>query len=526
MSPADVRPPVNKLPKEVAMYLLRFTALLLALSASPFTPAIGADRTTVSVAAPWELKSFDPSVSGFAFQRMQVMETLVDADSNGVLRPGLARAWEVSADGLAWRFVLREGVTFHNGSPLRPEAAAAALVRAAEKPGVLGKAPIERIFADGEAVGITLRTPFAALPSLLAHSTTVIPAPEAFDGGGRPVAAIGTGPFRVETLSAPQRMVVVRFEDYWGEKPAIEGASYLAAGRAETRALLAESGDADLVFTLDPAGYARLATVEGVETTAVPIPRVVTLKLNVGHPFLSAPEARRALSLAIDRGGIAAGITRFPESGASQLFPPALGAWHKPGLAPLAHDPNEAKRLLAGLGWAAGNDGILMRGGERFTLVLRTFPDRPELPLIAAALQDQWRAVGVELEVSVNSYTEIPAGHQDGSLHVALYARNYGLTPDPIGTVLADFGPGGGDWGAMGWENAEVAARLAEIAATADGDARAEGISAVVEALQRELPVIPVVWYQHTVAIAAGLDGVVVDPLEGGYGRSRASWKD
>jgi len=358
------------------MYLLRFTAILLALSASAFTPAIGADRTTVSVAAPWELKSFDPSVSGFAFQRMQVMETLVDADSNGVLRPGLARAWEVSADGLAWRFVLREGVTFHNGSPLRPAAAAAALVRAAEKPGVLGKAPIERIFADGEAVGITLRTPFAALPSLLAHSTAVIPAPEAFDGGGKPVAAIGTGPFRVETLSAPQRMVVVRFEDYWGEKPAIEGASYLAAGRAETRALLAESGDADLVFTLDPAGYARLATVEGVETTAVPIPRVVTLKLNVGHPFLSAPEARRALSLAIDRGGIAAGITRFPESGASQLFPPALGAWHKPGLAPLAHDPNEAKRLLAGLGWAAGNDGILMRGGERFTLVLRTFPDR------------------------------------------------------------------------------------------------------------------------------------------------------
>ena len=290
---------------------LRFAAVFLALSVSTLTPALGVDRTTVSVAAPWEIKSLDPSVSGFAFQRMQVMETLVDADSNGMLRPGLASGWEVSADGLAWRFVLRDGVTFHNGSALRPDAAVAALVRAAEKPGVLGKAPIDRIFADGEAVVIALRAPFAALPSLLAHSTTVIPAPEAFDGEGKPVAAIGTGPFRVDTLSPPQRMVVVRFEDYWGEKPAIEGASYLAASRAETRALLAESGDADLVFTLDPAGYARLATVGSVETTAVPIPRVVTLKLNAGHPFLSAPEARRALSLAIDRGGIAAGITRF-----------------------------------------------------------------------------------------------------------------------------------------------------------------------------------------------------------------------
>jgi len=508
------------------MYLPRCAAVLLVLSICTFTPSLAAERTTVSVAAPWEIKSLDPSVSGFAFQRMQVMETLVDADASGTLGPGLATAWTVSADGLSWRLVLRDGVTFHNGSALRPEVVVAALSRAAEKPGVLGKAPIERIFADGETVVIALRAPFAALPSLLAHSTTVIPAPEAFDEEGKPVRAIGTGPFRVDTLSPPQRMVVVRFEDYWGEKPAIEGASYLAAGRAETRALLAESGDASLVFTLDPAGFARLGAVEGVETVAVPIPRVVTLKVNAGHPFLSAPEARRALSLAIDRRGIAAGITRFPESGATQLFPPALGAWHETGLAPLVHDPDEAKRLLADLGWVAGDDGVLVRDGERFTLLLRTFPDRPELPLIAAALQDQWRAVGVALEVSVSSYTEIPAGHQDGSLHVALYARNYGLTPDPIGTVLADFGAGGGDWGAMGWENPEVAARLAEIAASADENARAQGISAVVEALQRELPVIPIVWYQHTVAIASGLEGIMVDPLERSYGLSRASWTD
>ena len=108
---------------------LRFAAVFLALSVSTLTPALGADRTTVSVAAPWEIKSLDPSVSGFAFQRMQVMETLVDADSNGMLRPGLASGWEVSADGLAWRFVLRDGVTFHNGSALRPEAAVAAIIR-------------------------------------------------------------------------------------------------------------------------------------------------------------------------------------------------------------------------------------------------------------------------------------------------------------------------------------------------------------------------------------------------------------
>ena len=508
------------------MSLSRITAFVLTLTAGAFCAAAGADRTIVSVAAPWEIKSLDPSVSGFAFQRMQVMETLVDADARGRIRPGLATDWTASDDGLSWRFTLRGDVSFHNGTTLEADAVVAALARAAGHPGVLGKAPINEIRADGDAVVITLHAPFAALPSLLAHSTTVIPAPEAFDADGNPVAAIGTGPFRVESLSPPQRMDVVRYEGFWGEKPSLAGASYLAAGRAETRALLAESGDADLVFTLDPAGYARLGGVESVKTTAAPIPRVVTLKVNAGHPFLAAPEARRALSLAIDRRAIATGIVRFPESAATQLFPAALGDWHRKDLAPLAHDPESARRLLAGLGWVPGEDGVLEREGERFSLFLRTFPDRPELPLIAAALQDQWRSVGVELEVGVDSYTEIPAGHQDGSLHVALFARNYGLTPDPIGTVLADFGAGGGDWGAMGWENAAVAAGLVEIAATADPDARAPRIANVVEAFHRELPVIPILWYQHTVAMAVGLEGVVVDPLERSYGLSRASWAD
>ena len=84
-------------------------------------------------------------------------------------------------------------------------------------------------------------------------------------------------------------------------------------------------------------------------------------------------------------------FTRFPEAAATQLFPPALGGWHDASLEPLAYDPEKAKALLAGLGWTAGEDGILEKDGERFSVQLRTFPDRPELPLMAAALQDQWR---------------------------------------------------------------------------------------------------------------------------------------
>ncbi|WP_251364760.1 ABC transporter substrate-binding protein [Falsiruegeria litorea] len=500
-------------------------AIGLALALST-TPLFAETKTDVTILSPWEVASFDPAVAGFAIQKLQIMENLVDADETGALRPGLATEWMVSEDGLTWEFILRKDVTFHDGTPFDALAAVAALTRAWEQPGVLKKAPITGISeADGKVV-FTLETPFTALPAFLAHATTIIPSPAAFDATGTPIALTGTGAFKVTEFTPPQSISMARHDAYWGEAAKIETATYLAAGRAETRALLAESGDADIIFTLDPSGYNHLQHVDGIETMAVPIPRVVALKVNASHAFFDDARARQALSLAIPRVGIAKSITRFPEAAAGQLFPPALDTWHSKDLAPLETNLDQAAALLAELGWAKGEDGILTRDGERFSITLRTFPDRPELPLIATALQDTWRELGIELEVSVASYSEIPAGHQDGSLHVALYARNYGLTLDPVGSVLQDFGTGGGDWGAMGWDNADVAKAIEIIASTSDQTLRGENIAKIAGILHQELPVIPVVWYQHTVAIDTKLGGVVIDPLQRSYGLSTMFWTE
>jgi len=199
-------------------------------------PLTAAERTSVNVVSPWEVASADPVVSGFAIQKLQIMESLVDADAEGTLRPGLATDWSVSEDGSRWLFSLRDGVRFHDGTPLDASAVAQALNRAFEQPGVLAQAPITGILAEDDRLVVELERPFAALPALLAHATTVIPAPGARDADGVPASLIGTGPFRVTTFSPPQAIEMARFDDYWGEAPGIETASYLAAGRAETRA--------------------------------------------------------------------------------------------------------------------------------------------------------------------------------------------------------------------------------------------------------------------------------------------------
>ena len=478
------------------------------------------------IASPWEITSYDPAVSGFAIQKLQIMENLVDADDKGNLRPGLATSWKMSQDGLSWSFVLRKNVEFHDGTRLDAQAVEQVLRRAWKQPGVLSKAPIASISASGNSVVFSLKKPFAALPALLAHATTIIISPSSFDEQGVPKALIGTGPFKVESFTPPQRIDLTRFAGYWGKPALLKKVGYVAVSRAETRALMAETGDAHMVFTLDPSGFARLQDIAHITTQALPIPRVLVLKVNAGHGFFDSPQARQALSLAINREAIAKAITRFPDSAAKQLFPPALGKWHQPSLEPLAFNLEKATRLLAELGWKKGEDGILTRNGEKFSILLRTFPDRPELPLIAAVLQDQWKALGIELEVSVASYSEIPAGHQDGSLHLGLYARNYSLTPDPIGTVLQDFSIGGGDWGAMGWDNRQVASSLETIASSGDSQLRSKYIAKVAEILQQELPLIPIGWYQHTVSLDSKLKGVVIDPLQRSYGIDKIYWAD
>lgn len=509
------------------MYPVRRHAALAAflLAAVSSTAPSAQPRTDIAIAAPWHVSGLEPSQDGFIYQRMQVGETLVDVGANGALVPGLASGWEAAPGGLEWRFTIRAGVRFHDGSPLTAQAAAASLERARNRPGVLRGVPLNGIAAAGDAVVFTLKEPFAALPAVLANYATMILAPASLDASGAVVSFIGTGPFKVAEVSPPLSLKVLRFDGYWGGPATMTEARYLSSHRAETRALSIESGDAGLAFTLDPAGYTRLSRLKEVKVEAVAIPRVIMAKFNLARPGLADAKARRALSLAIDRQGIAKGILRFPEAAATQLFPPVVPDWHVQGLTPLARDVDEAKRLLAELGWRAGGDGVLARDGQRFSLTLRTFPNRPELPLIAAALQDQWRAIGVELKVSVGNAADIPAGHQDGSLDIGLHARNYAATPDPVVNAIEDFRGGGGDWGAMNWQAPDNVAKALGIANTAaDAAERARAIREVAEALQAELPVLPIAWYHHTVAYPDKLEGVVVDPLERSYGLAKLRW--
>lgn len=501
----------------------------LGLGCSPGLTPVWAAPTrqadTLQIVAPWEVGGLSAARSGHLWCRLQLCETLVDTDDQGSLQPGLALRWSASVDGRTWRFVLRPNARFHDGSPVTAAAVARSLEAARQPPSVLAQADVLAIEPEGAlTVRFQLRTPHAGLPGLLTHSTTLILGRHGSDG--QLERLIGTGPYRIKELQPPQRLVMEAFDGYDGPLPPIRHVHYLAASRSETRALMAQSGQADLAYGLDPVSLSRLRRQPDLRVSMVTLPRVMIVKVNAGMPSLRDVRVRQALSLAVDREGMARALLRDPGAAATQLLPPSVAGWHDVALSPLRHDLSAATRLLQAAGWQRQGLGWRDAQGQEVSLSLRTYPDRPELPLMATALQAQWQALGIPVQVQVGNSGDIPLGHRDGSLQLALAARNYGTVPNPGSTLLQDFGAAGSDWGAMGWRHGAVSEALHLLDRGVPSKRQAEALRrSVVQVLQHELPVIPIAWMRLQVAVGARVEGVSLDPLERSYRVTRMRWR-
>jgi len=513
--------------RERATAAVAALGVALITGCTPAAPQASSDGVSVlRVVGPFEVHSLDPALAGGIFTRLEVAETLVDAGPDGVLRPGLASAWQASADGRTWTFDLRNGATFHDGTAVTADHVVAALNRARVQEGTpLATVPFSEVrAADERRVEVVLESPFAPLPAVLAHTSAQVLAPASFAADGRVTQVVGSGPFRATDVTIPSEVELEAAQTWTGKAPEVDRVSYQTVGRAEGRTLLAESAQADLVFGLDPTSIARLKDRPGVEVTSVTLPRTILLKLNVGHPALSDVRVRRALSLALDRAGMASALLRDGEMAATQLFPPSLPEWHDDDLAPLEHDEARAETLLAEAGWQPGADGVRVRSEERLTLTLRTYPDRPELPVVATAVQAALKDVGIDVEVAVGNSSEISAGHEDGTLEMGLYARNFSLVPDPLVTLLEDFDANGAGFGPMGWTSATLDARLQDLAAGPTAAQAEAARGEVARVLQDELPVVPVAWYRQSAVVSDRVEGTELDPLERSYGLSGVRW--
>ncbi|WLD96057.1 ABC transporter substrate-binding protein [Agrobacterium leguminum] len=489
-------------------------ALVAAMFAAPL-PVLAQEE--LRVVEPFQLQRLDTQTGGFQLRANGVTETLVQTNPEAAILPALAEHWESSADGLKWTFYLRPNVKFHDGTVVTPEAVAASFKALLPTGNLIKNAKIKDVTAGDRTVTFTLEQPFAPFLAYLLDPAVPVLAPSSFGAGGELKAIVSTGPYRIESAELPQGLNLVRHEAYWGEVAKIERVRVDGVPNPETRVNIALAGEGDLVLEIPTTAVSRVDRSGEAHIVRAPVPRVVMMLVNVKKPQFADVEIRRALSLAVNREAIARTIMGNAELAANQYFPPAMKGWHFADFKPQTFNIAEANRILDGLGWTRGASGIREKDGIKFAGLIRTFPQRAYLPVIAEALQAQLKEIGFDLTIQVGESSLIPEAQNNGTLELGLGIRTMIYqVPDPVARLTSDFAtdsPSTDATGATGWKSEAMRAAVAAYNLTSDPEARLPLQRKMAEILQDELPVIPITFTDEKYGISERLEGFVADPV-------------
>ncbi|MES4992396.1 ABC transporter substrate-binding protein [Phyllobacterium sp. 22229] len=487
----------------------------------------------LQIASLREISSLDLADTSYHFRRLRVAETLVTIDPEGKLAPELAQSWSVSDDGLAWTFVIREGVRFHDGSVLTPEivrVAIEAMRKANTNAELVSRLPISDVRVKGQAVVVTLERPFSLVPDFFTDGPAVILAPSSFAADGTVAQIIGTGPYRITEIEGKTLVKLEAFPDYWGEQPHITRVHFTGAASTDTIANMAEARQADLVLGVPPALRDRVEA-SGVRIKRAQTARIFGIIFNAEDGRFNGPAERRAISLALDRQGIAAALFGNGAAAANQLFSSAFPNWYDPNLPQIERNVDEAKRILAEAGWAAGPDGILTRDGTRFSFTAIA-QKRFEIPLLAEAVQAQLAEVGIKVNVELGGAGQVLESVANGSFVFGFTPRNYGAVPDPVATLVLDYGAENAatsPWSGINYRNPEMQSGLNAYLAARNKDEVTEARNRLLAIVNSgDLPVVPLVWSDYYVSVSerVDVDSVPVDALEVSFWIDRVRWAE
>jgi nickel ABC transporter nickel/metallophore binding protein len=357
-----------------------------------------------------------------------VYEPLVRYAPDGTIVPALAESWQISDDGLVWTFQLRQGVTFHDGTPFDAAAAKWNLERwvANEAHNWLPTATRITAIATPDAATLVLTLAESYYPAMQ-DFTLVRPvrflSPTAVDAEGAFARPMGTGPWQVVELS-DEEASLARYADYWGELPAIDQIDIEVVLDAQTRIAALLSGDVhaiggEYLGSIPPESLAALEQSNRVTVLTADAITSFYIAANHGKPPFDDLRVRQAINHAIDRQGLVDAIFGRHATVATGLLPDGIPYVTRTGLETYTYDPERARTLLAEAGWTPNSDGLLEKDGQPLQLDLVVDQSRlPQTASMATAIQAQLKAVGIGLELRLYDYS----GWLD-----AFYAREYNL---------------------------------------------------------------------------------------------------
>jgi peptide/nickel transport system substrate-binding protein len=372
-----------------------------------------------------------------------VTDSVVQYDARLDLQPMLATSWEISPDGRTVTFALRDGVRWHDGTPVTARDVVFS-VETSRDPATEAKSYMAG-FQD--LVGIealddhTVRAEYSKPYADFLEAWTVPIIPEHL--AGREPALLGSefarnpvgcGPFRFVRHEPGQEIVLEANEDYWGGRPAVDGITLQVVPDERTAYQALLRGDLHLVSVPPDIWAEANRSPDAAHLGRVLFHRLtvwyIALNQDGSHEAFTDPGVRRALLLALDREPFIEKVLGGLGKAAATTFHPD-SVWADPGIAPLPYDPGEAARLLDEAGWRDGDgDGIRERGGRPFELTLLTASRQEISGRIAAWVQQSFSEIGVRMEIETLEFGAFLERRRSGQFDALMAMLTFTPIPD------------------------------------------------------------------------------------------------
>lgn len=371
-----------------------------------------------------------------------IFDGLTRYDAQGQLAPALARAWQVSEDGLTVTFTLRENAVWHDGAPVTSADVAFTYgLLQGEMPaeaGVVAPPPgLSRLWqavtitvVDATTISFTLPTPYS--PFLEATTRGILPAHLLPNVTAATLAAadfnqapVGTGPFMVESgdWTRTGRLRLRPNPVYWRGGVSLDAIEYRFYVDMPAAIAAYEAGEIYAINHVSAGELPQVAALPGMRLFSAPEKRFTQLIFNLTNSSLSAMreiEVRQALAYGLDRHRLVDAAV----NGQGVLFEgpylPSSWAYNEQAMTVYATNPISATALLDGAGWG-WPEGAPQREREGEALLLRLlYLDTPTDAALAAEIASQWAALGVGVTLLPTPLADLAAALAQRAYDVAL----------------------------------------------------------------------------------------------------------
>lgn len=445
-----------------------------------------------------------------------VYEPLVRYEADGTLSPALAEEWSISEDGLTWTFKLRQGVVFHDGEPFNSAAVKWNLehwVQTDDHSWLPTATRVESIETPDDYTVILQMNTFyyPAFQDLALVRPVRFLSPKAVDANGEFIAAIGTGPWKLESYIPQQQAVFVSNENYWGEKSSLEKVVFEVIPDAQTRIAALLSGEVDLVGG-DYIGGVSLESLPvlrrnpDVQVIVEPGTNSYILHPNYKHELFDDVRVRRAFNYAIDRQAISDAIFSGVGQPAQGLFPDSIPYVNYTDTGLYHYNAELANSLLDEAGWIIASDGVREKDGQRLEIsMVLDGAMFPQAKSMAQVIQSQLKDVGVDVKIQVLDYGGWLEAYGSGNYDLLMHIT-WGAPYDPHSSLNGMF-YSKTSGGTVFFTTPELDSLIESVLAEKDETQRQVLFNKIWQILDEQAVAIPLVYSSRVYAVRSEVAG-------------------